>query len=135
MSIYNQDTYKNFIGQGITFPIHLENGKPPLETGVPLIRASIRSILSWEVGNRFFLPEFASRLETLLFEPNDFLLKQLLNIYVVEALKKWEHRIELLEANIEDVDFQAIKLNISYKILTTNTVDTFIFPFYRKINY
>lgn len=135
MPFFEDTQYKKFVGQGIVFPIILENGKAPIYTGVELVRSSIRIILSWEVGNRFFLPEFASRLETLLFEPNDFLLKQLLNIYVVEALKKWEHRIELLEANIEDVDFQAIKLNISYKILTTNTVDTFIFPFYRKINY
>lgn len=133
MSIYNQDTYKNFIGQGITFPIHLENGKPPLETGAPLIRASIRSILSWEEGDRFFLAEFASRIESLLFEPNDFLLKQTLNTFVGKALQKWEPRINITSIVFSDANFQKVDIHLSYQILTTNLVDTYIFPFYRNL--
>lgn len=133
--LYTDTQYKKFVGQGITFPIVLNNGRAQVFTGVELIRSSIKIILSWETGNRFFLAEFASRLESLLFEPNDFLLKALLQRFVIEALDNWEARIELLQSSVEKVNNEKVSITMTYRILTTNTVDTFTFPFYDKIIY
>jgi len=133
--LYTDIQYKKFVGQGITFPIVLDNGRAVVYTGVELIRSSIKIILAWETGNRFFLAEFASRLESLLFEPNDFLLKALLQRFVIEALDNWEARIELLQSSVERVNNEKVNITMTYRILTTNTVDTFTFPFYDKIIY
>lgn len=125
---------ETFIGQGITLPIQLVAGKPVLKTGFDLIRASIVMILSWEYGKRFFLPEFGSQLNQLIEEPNDQVLQETIKVFVIEAISKWDPRIELVNAITERTD-TTINLTITYNILSIKKEDTFTFPFYKKIIY
>lgn len=124
----------DFIGKGITLPLVLVGGRPLLDSGFSLIRASIKTILSWEYGQRFFLNEFGSRLEDLIEEPNDLILQNEINIFVKEALENWEKRIIPIRASIISTDGK-ISLDISYRVLNSQQVDNFIFPFYEKIKY
>jgi phage baseplate assembly protein W len=130
---FEQKVVQDFIGKGITFPIQLVNGKPPIETGFQLIRASIRNILGWPYGQRFFLTEFGSRLQELIEEPNDYVLKNLINTFVVDAITDWEKRIQLIDAQIENQDGVKINIRLVYRIVNSQQVDNFIFPFYRQI--
>lgn len=125
-----------FIGQGITFPIKLNSqGRPDIETGVELIRSSLKIILKWPYATRFFLGEFGARLEELLEEPNDTIIKSLVRHFVIDSISKFETRIELLEVSIINPTATSLSIKLRYKILSSQSEDTFIFPFYPKIKY
>jgi phage baseplate assembly protein W len=78
------------------------------------------------------LPEFGSRLSELQFETNDDVLQSLLRLYTLEALRKWEGRVRWI-----DVEFKAgldiVWMNIKGKVLSSNEVSSFVYPFYRKL--
>lgn len=125
---------QNFLGNGITLPLRLENGKVPLDSGVQLIRSSIQMILAWQYGTRFFLNEFGSRVEELLEEPNDDILRTICFEFIVDALRTWEKRVEVLAADIiRPNDLGTVELSITYRIISSRKTDTFTFPFYSEI--
>lgn len=126
---------QDFIGNGLTFPIQLQNGRPLLSSGFDLIQASIRNILSYELGTRFFLAEFGSRLNDLIEEPNDEILANLLNQFIIGAVIKWEKRIQTISTSIVNEDDTTIFISITYQVLNVNTPDNFIWPFYKQIIY
>lgn len=124
-----------YIGKGLAYPWVLDRGKLVLDGGVELIRSSIQIILRWNGERRFFLYEFYSQLHDLLEEPNDYVLTNLINTYIVESLNQWETRVELLSADLEELDSDSLNLKLEYRILKTNKVDSFVFPFYKQILY
>lgn len=132
---FNPIPVQDFIGSGITFPIQLQNGKAVVDSGFNLIRASIKTILSFQVGTRFFLAEFGSRIEELLEEPNDEILRNLINTFVIDAVTKWEKRVSTISTSIDSISDEQINIQIIYQILNSNTVDNFIYPFYKNIIY
>lgn len=132
---FQKQEIQDFIGKGLTFPINVVNGRAPLESGFELIRSSIRVILAWAYGNRYFLGEFGSKLDELLEEPNDQILYNLINTFVIDAIEEWEKRIELRDVVIENSTQTKIEVRLYYKIINTQKEDNFVFPFYRQIIY
>lgn len=137
---FQQGPIRNFIGQGLIFPIELENGRGKIFTGFDLIRSSIKMILSWPYNQRFFLSQFGSKLEDVLEEPNDDILQNLVYTFISDALSTWEKRIELIsvEMNRNDEDNSAgysLFISLTYRIINSQIEDNFVFPFYRKIIY
>lgn len=132
---FNPVPVQDFIGAGLTFPIQLQNGRPLLSSGFDLIRASIINILSYELGSRFFLAEFGSRLNELIEEPNDEILANLLNQFVIGAVTQWEKRIQTIATSIVNENDTTIFISITYQVLNVNTPDNFIWPFYKQIIY
>ena len=59
------------------------------------IYQSIGNILSTRKGTRLFLPEFGSNIEDLLFEPMDDITASKLYDFVIEAIERWEPRVQL----------------------------------------
>lgn len=125
---------EDFIGRGIIFPIELANGRAIIRSGFELIRSSINSILGWPLGNRFFLSEFGSRLDELLEEPNDDVLFNLINTFVIDAVNEWEKRVELLSVGLERMNDHTLHITLYYKILNSQQTDTYIFPFYKNLS-
>lgn len=132
---FNPAPVRDFIGNGLTFPIQLTKGRGNLYSGFELIRSSIRNILAFKYGSRFFLAEFGSRLNDLMEEPNDEVLKNLILTFVIDAVTKWEKRVDQISATVDRTDTQSIDIRIIYKIKNSQTVDNFIYPFYRQIIY
>jgi len=130
-----KEPIQDFIGKGIIFPIELVKGKPPLQTGFPLIRSSISVILGWLYGTRFMLGEFGSRLKELIEEPNDDVLKTIVEQFVIEAIVKWETRIEQTRASVLRVTLEKVEVQIDYKVVNSQREDSFIYPFYKNIVY
>lgn len=130
---FQQKPVQDFIGSGIVFPIELSNGRAVIKTGFDLIRASIKNIVHWPEGQRFFLAEYGSRIERLLEEPNDAVLKQIIYSFIVDPINQWEPRIVLVDATIVDVDFSKVNISLRYRIINSQSEDSFIFPFYRQI--
>lgn len=132
---FNPKPVANFIGNGLTFPIQLQNGRGVLYSGFDLIRSSIRTILAFKYSNRFFLGEFGSRLNDLMEEPNDEVLKNLISTFVVQAITRWEKRVSTVSSSIVQSDSHSVQIQIVYKIKNSQSEDSFIYPFYRQIIY
>lgn len=130
---FNPVPVQDFIGKGLTFPIQLVNGRPPIDSGFTLVRASIRTILAYQIGTRFFLAEFGSRMQDLLEEPNDEILENLINTFIIGAVTTWEKRVAQISSSIDHVDDRTIFVSITYQIQNTNTPDNFIWPFYKSL--
>lgn len=125
-----------FIGIGLVFPIILDdNGRVNIEGGFNLINASIKSILSWMIGTRFFLGEYGSKLELLIEEPNDDILQASLEHYTKEALATFETRVNILTVSFLRKDIYTINITINYQVVNTDIQNTFIFPYYSQIIY
>ena len=124
----------NFLGRGVTLPIEMSNGRWQIQTGISLIRPSIQMVLRWLVGTRFFLAEFGSKVEELLEEPNDDVLKQVAYAVIAEAIQNWEKRVELVDIEIIRPNFYSLDLKMTYRIIASKKIDSFVFPFYSQIN-
>jgi hypothetical protein len=80
-------------------------------------------------------PEFGSLLSSLIFEPNDQLLRDLLWLYTVEALERWEQRIQITQvtfpSELNDIDNAIIRIRIAYQVRQTSVAGSYVFPFQR----
>lgn len=125
---------KAYLGVGLKQPLSLVNGKAALASGEDLIKQSIFVILGTPVGDRFMLPEFGSRVEELIFEQNDLVLQQMLKLFISDAIQTWEKRIKYLDTTFSFED-TTVYCQIKYRILTSNEIDSYIYPFYRQLKY
>ena len=137
MDTMNLTNYQiNLIGTGLkgedTF--NETNGKVLSNTGVDRLNQSICHILGTRIGERFFLPEFGSNLHELIFEPNDYILQDLLVYYISDALGKWEPRIKVPQVVPEVIAHDnVVPVNISYNIVNTNLTVNYVYPFNRSV--
>jgi hypothetical protein len=126
---------KKFTGQGIIFPIVInDKGRPNLETGFPLIRASLISIIRWPHATRFFLGQYGARIHELLEEPNDTILRSLVRHFILDSIKTFEKRISLLDIIVIRPRDGSISIKLKYKMINNSEEDNFIFPFYNPQN-
>lgn len=134
MAFSDDENLIKFLGRGLPFPITLTNGKADLIYGPELVKSDIRILLSWQYGTKFYLYDFGSKIEQLLYEPNTVVLKNLLNQYVIDPINKWEKRINLVDSAIITVTHEKIMIKLTYRFINSNIEDSFIVPFYRTIN-
>lgn len=130
---FNPKPVADFIGNGLIFPIKLTNGRGTIYSGFDLLRSSIRNILAFKYGTKFFSGEFGSRLNELMEEPNDEVLKNLIETFVFQAITRWEKRVSTVSSSIVRVDSATVQVQITYQIKNSQSVDNFIYPFYRQI--
>ena len=129
----------NFIGTGIAYPLDIKAGFAPIVTGISLIESSLRQILAIEVGSLPHNPYFGSNLNRLEFQPSDIVVISAGKTYIVEAIKKWEGRVQVTHNDIvgfiENEHPEIVNFEITYKVLALNAVKTFVFPFYRQLKF
>jgi phage baseplate assembly protein W len=107
-----------------------------LADDVGLIQQSIYSILDTPRGSRFMLREYGSDLHSLIFEPSDEVLMAMLEEFIIEALEKWESRIRIIDVGFDfDYEKGAVNCQISARILLSNQIESFVYPFYRELKY
>ncbi len=123
-----------YLGQGIKYPTKIVNGTVQLANDDSLIQQSISIILSTPKGSRFMLPEFGSRLNEVLFEPNDEVLQDMLKVFIYEAISEWETRVRFSNVSFT-ISENAVFCEIFYKVLRSNEINSFVYPFYRQLKY
>lgn len=129
-------TKNKFIGSGMIFPIVLnEYGRPDIISNMDLIRASILTILNWQIGTRYFNETFGSRIEDIIEEPDDSISKSLLRFFIEESLVRWEKRIDVMKIQLLSPEPGRIDARLFYTIRNSKTEDVMIFPFYKNIKY
>ena len=77
-------------------------------------------------------PTFGCRANELLFEPRSAGTISLLQSYVLDALRMWEPRIEVLSVNVSSEDAQTgiLLAEILYQIKSTHDSRSIVYPFY-----
>lgn len=131
-------TGQDVIGRGIRDPFSFSVGRGvksvSVSNGSDKINASIRTILQTRPGERMMEPEFGSRLYDLVFEPNDAITNQLLYLYTVEALRRWERRIRITRVSFQTDEARPeyVGIAIQYVILQTHVEGVYVYPFVRQ---
>lgn len=124
----------SYLGKGEAFPLLPDvSGGVSLLADKELIVQSIKDILGTPKGSRFYVEEFGSDLRLLTFEPQDAILKSLGFFYIAEALFTWEKRIRVSDIDFQKIDESSCNFIISYRILASNEVDAFVYPFYKEL--
>jgi phage baseplate assembly protein W len=126
---------KEFLGCGWRFPVELDSvGKLLYEKEEAKIEQSILIILGTAQGERVMRPNFGSRLRELVFAPLNSTTTALASHYVVEALTKWEPRIDVLNVRAQPRGALegVLDINIEYRVRGTNSEFNLVYPFYLR---
>ncbi len=128
-----QHDARTFLGNGLSFPLRTDaRGQIVLVTGSEDIDQSILIILRTRPGERVMRPTFGCRANELLFEPRSASTVSLLQNYVLEALRMWEPRIDVVSVNVVDDggDVGILLTEIEYQIKATHDTRSIVYPFY-----
>lgn len=124
---------KTFLGNGLNFPLKTDaRGHLALATGSQDIEQSIRIILGTRPGERVMRPTFGCRAHELLFEPRSASTISLMQEYVMQALRMWEPRIEVMSVNViaDEANPSALLAEITYVIKSVHDTRSIVYPFY-----
>jgi phage baseplate assembly protein W len=84
---------------------------------IDLIKSSIQMILGTSIGERVMNPEFGSRLREVPFNQVDAATDLLIENYVIEAVSRWEPRVEITGFDIQHDDDNQIRVKIYFNKL------------------
>ncbi len=123
----------DFLGVGWTSPVKLdENGQIQMASYEDVVRQSIMMILNTATGERVMRPNFGCGIHDKIFAPNNATTVGEIIADVQNALVEWEPRIQVL--SVEEVPDSTqpnvILIQVTYQILTTNSVNNLVYPFY-----
>lgn len=124
----------DFIGRGWTFPPQVSDGHGvALSCGEAKIEQAIQIILRTQPGQRVMRPTFGSRLHELAFAPATAETFGLAEMYVADALRFWEPRIEVVEvhASPDPKQHEVLLITLQYRIKPSYDVRSLVCPFYR----
>lgn len=129
--LINESPYEH-LGTGLSFPLQSNvQGGLKLSSEAQKVKESIWLILRTDLGERVYRPDFGCRLSELAFAPlnNDTLLR--IRIYVLEALQKWEPRIDVDEVRADpDTIAGRVNIVIDYRLKSYPDPYSFVYPFY-----
>lgn len=122
----------DFIGKGFSFPLKIDDrGSIILVGGPEQVESSMVMVLSTAIGERPFRPQFGCAIWDLVFEPINSETLGLMEIYVRDALRMWEPRVEVEDVIAEPGGSDGLaQVKIDYTIKSTNDRRNLVFPFY-----
>ena len=108
------------LGRGLAFPPGIDSeGRMAWSEGLENIRQSIRLILTTERLERIMLPAFGGSLKRFLFRPNTTATHRLIEEAIIQALRRWERRIEVESVRVgpDPREVNAVLATIRYRIV------------------
>lgn len=137
---------RDFLGRGWSFPVKPSaSGRLTYVADEEKVRQSIQIILSTAPGERPMLPDFGCGLHELVFEANSAQLRSAVQVYVREALRRWEPRIEVVDVRVVAAPWERtfegervalpdwrnyMLILIDYRTRNSNTLYNLVYPFY-----
>lgn len=118
------------IGVGAIFPIELkendqgQTGWYPIYGDSKLIEENIKALLLYEIGQRLRQEDFGTRLIEVLEEPNTSALSFLIREYLMQALNKYESRVQVTKISSIRLN-QKLHILLEFRIIELN-LDSFI---------
>lgn len=123
------------LAKGFKYPLQPgDSGEVEKVESTECIDQSIYSILSTPIGSAFYQEDRGSLLHTLTFEPNDQILRSLLDTAIAEAIGKWEKRIRLVDVIYEHPNDYTVNCMVIYVVKKTGLQNSYIYPFNRQID-
>lgn len=127
---------EELLGKGLKYPkvFNKESKSTNICKNIDKVNQSINMILSTKIGTRYFIPSFGSKLYELIFEPNEYIFQDMAELYIKEALSKWEPRITVIAVDCFAVKgTNEVPITIHYKLANSNIDYNYVYPFNRKI--
>lgn len=127
------DSTRDFLGSGWKFPPRLDaRGRMELVHQDQDVEEAVRLILMTRKGERPMRPEFGSDLHRLAFQPNDAATAGHARRYVMDAIARWEPRIDEVDvvAAPDAARPDRLLIEITYRLRATNSIRNLVFPFY-----
>ena len=93
-----------------------------IKTDLDAIKQSIKNILFTDVGERPFRPDIAGRMNDLLFENFDDIIRNELEQIITVAISNYEPRVELISVDVNARDDQH-ELNVIIKFNMINVLE------------
>lgn len=124
---------QNYLGKGEKYSLQKNaKGEVALISGAELIEQAMKDILTTPKGTILNLEYYGSKLHLLNFTQNDSILISLLIFFISECLFDCEKRSRVL--GIECINENNVVYSyITYRILASNEVNTFVYPYYKEI--
>jgi uncharacterized protein len=126
---------RSFLGRGWKYPVEIDrSGGIAMSDLDESIRQSILVVLGSAPGERVMRPHFGCEIHELVFAPNNVTTAGMAAHFCIEALQKWEPRIEEIEADADPNpdDPNRLDIHIRYKIRATNSARNLVYPFYLR---
>jgi phage baseplate assembly protein W len=124
---------RNFLGKGWKYPVELDRmGGIAISSFDDLVRQSILIIIGTAFGERVMRPHFGCEIHELVFAPNSLHTATLAADFCVQALQKWEPRIQDVEADASSSrdEPNRLDIHIKYKLRGSSTPRNLVYPFY-----
>lgn len=126
---------KDFLGRGFSFPLRADAyGALKTAAHEESISQALQLVLGTAVGERVMRPDFGCRIHDLVFHPVDANTCAMATLYVREALRKWEPRVEDIDVRtFPDPNNEAsLLIGIQYTVRRTNNIRNLVYPFFLR---
>lgn len=121
------------LGSGLAFPLQVDRlGGIALSRDETDIDQAIQLILGTAPGERPMRPEFGCGVHDFVFDTIDAGTLTQMELAILEALDRWEPRIQVLEVDFDlaDVADGELIIQIDYRVRATNNRRNLVYPFY-----
>lgn len=122
-----------FLGTGWAFPPRFSstNQQVILSKAQEDIRQSLTILLSTAPGERIMHPDFGCKINRFMFAELTQTTLTEMEFEIRQAILLFESRIDLLTINLIPDPMQGrLMIELEYLIVTTNTRDNMVYPFY-----
>jgi len=123
----------DFRGTGWRMPITPQiGGGLGYVSGDDNVAQSLWLMLKTATGERLMRPEFGTTVPDLVFEADSEQNMFRLRDAVLDAIRRWEPRVEVQPTDITTSAKGEgnVEVSVSYRVLRTNTRRNLVFPFY-----
>lgn len=123
----------DLLGSGLAFPLQVDRaGGIALASGHDDIQQALELILGTAPGERPMRPEFGCRIHDHVFANADGATAALITADVLDALRRWEPRIDVQDVVVTSApeDQTVLFVDVRYSIRRTNDLRNLVFPFY-----
>lgn len=100
-----------------------------MSAGEDDIAESLGIILRTMQGERVMRPKFGGNINNYVFELTDITTLNLLETDLLNAIVKWEPRVEDVEIHIE-ADQEKLMIHVQYVVRATNNLFNQVYPYY-----
>lgn len=126
------------VGTGALFPIILTDnglgkGWYPVEGDPTLIENNLRSLIEYNIGQRFRQEDFGTRLLECIEEPNTQALNYIVRKFLVDAIRKYETRLKIKKITTTRYN-QYLYIVMEYKIVGFNLESSMTLKYDSTIN-
>jgi phage baseplate assembly protein W len=125
---------KDWLGRGWAYPVHFDRdtGAVAISEYETDIRQSIIIILGTAKGERVMRPDFGCGIHGLVFDSIDVSLLTRVETTVMQALIKYEARIEVLRVSADATEASngVLLIELEYRVRRTNQMGNYVYPFY-----